>query len=132
MSGRRELNPQHFAWEANILPLNYSRLRPPGRTSAGDARRIRESGLCRQLFILVDLGGVEPPPLQCECSVVPLDYRPKIILQRSGSNIDFRQSIYFCQHSFLQFKQPNLSGLSSILSSIYAFIINWHIKLNKT
>ena len=24
-SGRRDSNPRHFAWEANILPLNYSR-----------------------------------------------------------------------------------------------------------
>ena len=25
---------------------------------------------------LVDLGGIDPPPLQCECSVLPLNYRP--------------------------------------------------------
>jgi hypothetical protein len=24
-SGRRDSNPRHFAWEANALPLNYSR-----------------------------------------------------------------------------------------------------------
>jgi hypothetical protein len=25
-SGRRDLNPQHFAWKAKALPLSYSRL----------------------------------------------------------------------------------------------------------
>lgn len=25
-SGRRDLNPRHFAWEANALPLSYTRL----------------------------------------------------------------------------------------------------------
>ena len=27
-SGRRGLNPRHSAWEADVLPLNYSRSRP--------------------------------------------------------------------------------------------------------
>ena len=26
-SGRRDSNSRHFAWEANALPLNYSRIR---------------------------------------------------------------------------------------------------------
>lgn len=25
---------------------------------------------------MVDLGGIEPPPRQCECRVIPLYYRP--------------------------------------------------------
>ena len=25
---------------------------------------------------LVDLGGIEPPSVQCECTVLPLDHRP--------------------------------------------------------
>ncbi len=28
------------------------------------------------IFYLVDLGGIEPPSVQCECTVLPLDYRP--------------------------------------------------------
>lgn len=31
---------------------------------------------CEQNSDYVDLGGIEPPPRQCECRVVPLDYRP--------------------------------------------------------
>ena len=27
-------------------------------------------------FDAVDLGGIEPPPPQCECGVLPLNYRP--------------------------------------------------------
>ncbi len=26
----------------------------------------------------MDLGGIEPPLLQCECSVVPLNHRPNV------------------------------------------------------
>src|SRR3989344_490140 len=28
-------------------------------------------------IIVVDLGGIEPPAVQCECTVLPLDYRPE-------------------------------------------------------
>ena len=49
----------------------------------GAATSLRHPTKIRNLttfgFILVDPGGIEPPPQQCECRVIPLYYGPKFL-----------------------------------------------------
>lgn len=40
---------------------------------------------CALFCTAVDLGGIEPPSLQCECSVLPLYYRPNTIQRHSDT-----------------------------------------------
>lgn len=52
-----------------------------GRTMVDPVRnpiRIESAVALGDLFLNgVDLGGIEPPPRQCECRVIPLNYRPR-------------------------------------------------------
>ena len=57
----------------SLLCLQYTPKRAFYQTTNGD-------GFVKGVFKKMDLRGIEPLPLQCECSVVPLNYRPFSIL----------------------------------------------------
>jgi hypothetical protein len=62
-----------YAPEAYVMPLYHIPTEPP----TGDVMLIPHSDARSDL---VDLARIELAPLQCECSVLPLNYRPLYVV----------------------------------------------------
>jgi hypothetical protein len=56
------IEPVSLAWKAKVLPLNYSRLAPPGLTAPGlpVALTARCGNYCLNTFAVVEEAGFEP------------------------------------------------------------------------
>jgi hypothetical protein len=61
----------------------------------------------------VDLGGIEPPPQQCECRVIPLYYRPTKIIDANVPDLykNLTIFIYKSQSRYTEYKRGRVMPL---------------------